>query len=128
MRWNEDGRSYEPDQRHAEIAIRELGLESAEAAATPSGNDEAKLASAPLGVPGAQPDSEAPGLPAKEASAYQGVAARLDHLAQDSADIQYACKEASGRMARPREGDWAMLKRIEQYIVGNPWLVLQFAR
>ena len=87
MRWNEGSRSYEPDQRHAEIAIRELGLESAKPATAPGTKEEAKLASAPLGVPSVQPDSEAPELPAKEAPAYQGAAARMEYLAQDRPDI-----------------------------------------
>ena len=35
IRWTKDGLEYEPDQRHSEIAIRELGLEGARAATTP---------------------------------------------------------------------------------------------
>ena len=49
IRWTEDGLEYEPDQRHSEIAIRELGLEGARAVATPGTKEELALA----GVPGA---------------------------------------------------------------------------
>ena len=62
-----------------------------------------------------------------EASLYRGIAARLNYLAQDRIDIQYACKEASRRMARPRLCDWPALKRIGRYLKGAPSYVQMFA-
>ena len=66
-------------------------------------------------------------MAATEASLYRGIAARLEHLAQDRIDIQYACKEASRRMARPRLCDWPALKRIGRYRKGAPRYVQMFA-
>ena len=63
---------------------------------------------------------------ASEASLYRGIAARLNYLAQDRIDIQYACKEASRRMARPRLCDWPALKRIGRYLFGAPRYVQMF--
>ena len=62
-----------------------------------------------------------------EASLYRGIAARLKYLAQDRTDIQYACKEASRRMARPRLCDWPAFKRIGRYLKGAPRYVQMFA-
>ena len=62
-----------------------------------------------------------------EARVFRGLAARLNHLAQDRPDIQYAAKEISRRMARPGRSDWALLKRAGRYLVGAPRAVQLFA-
>ena len=62
-----------------------------------------------------------------EASLYRGIAARLNYLARDRTDIQYACKEASRRMARPRVCDWPALKRMGRYLKGAQRYVQMFA-
>ena len=51
-------------------------------------------------------------LDATETKLYRGVVARCNYLAQDRVDIQDSCKECSRQMARPRQGDGAVLKRI----------------
>ena len=47
-------------------------------------------------------------MPPAEATRYRGIAARLNAVAQDKVDLQYACKEASRSMARPQLIDWAI--------------------
>ena len=54
------------------------------------------------------------------------MAARCNYLAQDKVNLQYATKEASRRMARPREADWALLKRLGCYLLGAPRLIQLF--
>ena len=39
--------------------------------------------------------------------------------------MQYASKEASRRMARPRLADWALLKRLGRYLLGAQLFCLQ---
>ena len=130
LRWGSDGIEYEADQRHAEIVIRDLGLDGAKALDTPGTREDKKGASAPWGVPGVQVDKEDPELDeeleAAEATLYRGITARLNYLAQDRTDLQYSCKEASRRMARPRKGDWRCLKRIGRYLIGAPRYVQTF--
>ena len=120
IRWTPEGLEYEPDQRHAEIAICELGLEGARAVTIPGTKEELALA----GVPeAASKSSSVPVellMPPAEATRYRGIAARLNFVAQDRVNLQYACKEASRRMARPQLTDWAILKRIGRYLVGCP--------
>ena len=66
-------------------------------------------------------------LNSADAKVFRGLAARLNYLAQDRPDLQYAAKEASRRMARPSERDWCLLKRIGRYLVGAPRAVQTFA-
>ena len=47
VRWIESGFEYEPDQLHAEIVVRDLGLEQAKAVATPGTKEDQALASIP---------------------------------------------------------------------------------
>ena len=60
---------------------------------------------APAGIPGAArntvPSSAEQLMPPSEATKYRGIAARLNFLAQDRIDLQYACKDASRRMSKP---------------------------
>ena len=120
LTWGEQGIEYEPDQRHAEIAIRELGLEGSNPAPTPGSREDLSLASVPTNAGGVEVVDESPELGPREASRYRGIAARLNYLAQDRADLQYACKEASRRMSKPRDDDWRLLKRIGRYLAGAP--------
>ena len=136
LRWTKEGIQYEPDQRHAEIVVRELGLTEAKKVTTPGCREDAGKAGPPCidGPTVTQRDMDpectalpaGPLLPPLEARAYRGVSARLNYLAQDRADIQFACKEAARRMAKPAEGDWALLKRVGRYLVGAPRYVQNF--
>ena len=120
IRWEADGLVYEPDQRHAEMIIREFGLEGAGSVLTPGTRGEQEVASAPDGVLGLTVEDEIEEMATADATQFRGLAARGNYLAQDRVDIQYACKEASRRMAKPRVGDWQLLKRIARYLVGAP--------
>ena len=117
LTWTDAGLCYEPDQRHAEIVIRDLGLTGGKAVSSPGSRDDANRASS-LGLD--LEDPQTPLLSSREASSYRAISARLNYLAQDRADLQYACKEASRRMARPRVGDMGLLKRIGRYLLGAP--------
>ena len=55
----------------------------------------------------------------KEASMFRGIVARVNFLAQDRSDLQFASKECSRRMSVPRVDDWGMIKRIGRYLVGE---------
>ena len=62
----------------------------------------------------------------EETTRYRALCARLNFLALDRIDIQYASKEASRRMSSPQAGDWLLLKRIGRYLVKAPRLVQLF--
>ena len=126
MRWTDSGLTYEPDQRHAEMVVRDLNLENAKIVTSLGTKEDQALASVPVGI-SVEIEDDSPLLNAEEAKLYRGVTARCNYLAQDRVDIQYACKECSRRMARPRQGDWAALKRIGRYLEGAPRFIRQFS-
>ena len=98
IRVTADGWEYEPDQRHAEMIIAELGLQDAKVAST----DEKKWE---------EDENEAP-LRSDMASRFRSIAARINYLAADRPDLMYSAKEACRQMSSPTEGGWKMLKRI----------------
>ena len=109
------GWQYEPDQRHAEIIIKTLGLESSKPVKTP-GEEENKK----------EMEENAQELDRNMSSEYRGMTARANYLAQDRIDIQYAVKELSRAMAAPTVGDWKKLKRLGRYLVGKPRVVTSY--
>ena len=59
------------------------------------------------------------------ASQYRPLIVKLDYLAQDRADVQYAGKELARGMSPPTEADWQKLKRVGRHFVGRPRMVLK---
>ena len=88
LKWTEDGIVYEPDQRHSEIAVREVGLEGAKAAPTAGKRKEQMAASVLVAALKAEVADESPELSARDASAYRGVAARCNYVGQDVCNTQ----------------------------------------
>ena len=142
IRYESWGIQYEPDPVHAEMVIRELGLEDARPVATPlsdpARHDEAgnlnerrravgSQKDRPLEIPAEPvlPDPESPLLEGDRLKRYQSVAARVNYLALDRPDIQYASKELMRKMAAPTEFDEIKLKRVGRYLRGCPRLVLK---
>ena len=70
---------------------------------------------------------EDPELGPAEARTYRGVAARLNYIAPDRADLSYAVKEAARSMSKPKESDLKKLRKIGKYLIGQPRLVIRFA-
>ena len=62
----------------------------------------------------------------EDATAYRGMVARANYLAQDRLDIQYAVKECSRAMANPTMGDWKKLKRLASYLVDKKRIRLRY--
>ena len=58
-----------------------------------------------------------------EQTRFRGTAARINFLAADRPDLQYASKETSRRMSCPTIGDWLLLKRVARYLVSHKRLV-----
>ena len=65
-------------------------------------------------------------LTATDASAFRGLAARANYLAQDRADIQFACKEVCRGMSNPTRGDLKRLRRLARYLIRVPRIVWYF--
>ena len=57
---------------------------------------------------------------------FRGVAARINYLAMDRSDLQFAAKELCRKMARPEPKDWDKARRIARYLKFRPRGVLEF--
>ena len=130
--WTADGVTYEADPRHAEILIRELGLEGSKSVTTPGAREEvAKASAVGIGNTGRlenlADDAAGAALSGQDATKYRGLAARANYLAQDRLDIQYAVKEIARRMSSPKDGDMALLKRLGRYLIGAPRAVYTYS-
>ena len=67
-----------------------------------------------------------PELRKEDASKYRGLAARLNYLALDRTDLQFAAKQVAKNMSCPRQHDWEKLKRVARYLVGAPRMIQKF--
>ena len=114
VEWTNQGILYEPDPRHVEILMNELGLKDSKSVVSP-------------GVKSAQvPDDQNPHLEHPQATKFRQLIARCNFLCQDRPDIIYAVKEAARGMATPRHADWEKLVRIAKYLKGRPRYVTMF--
>ena len=83
--WTKLGIEYEPDQRHAEIIVDELGQRGKKAVVTPgvkAGNEK-------------EEEQDEMDLDQGDAERYRSAVARGNYLSQDRLDIKYAIKELS---------------------------------
>ena len=92
LAWTPEGIAYEADQRHADLVVSTLGLQEPTGESTPGTREEVERMLKDEGEP----------LPPHAAIEYRALAARLNYLALDRPDIQYATKEAVKHMATPR--------------------------
>ena len=115
VRWIHDGWEIEPDQRHVDILVHELGLNESKPVSTPGEVDcrsEDEFGSQPLGD--------------QQATKYRALSARANYLAGDRTDIMYAVKEICRHMASPTVSAWRKLKRLGRYHKGNARLAVKY--
>ena len=115
VRWTPDGWEIEPDQRHVDLIIKELGLNDARPVSTP-GESESR-------------DEEAECsklLSTEDASRFRGLAARANYLASDRTNLMYSVKEICRHMATPTAGALKKLKRLGRYLLGNARMTARY--
>ena len=106
IKWNTWGISCEADPKHREMVIKGLGLE-----------DNSKSLNSP-GTKEERGDSNDDQQQLNE-SKYRAIVARLNYMAADMPDIQYATKEACKDMSSPTAQSWQKVKRIGRYLIGR---------
>ncbi len=139
IRLTEQGLELEADPRHAELVVRALGLEAAKPSPTPGTKatkkstvrdklqNDAEAEGEEEDEEGAGDEEEGPEeLAQGEAKEYRAIVARLNYIASDRPDIQFAVKEAARNMATPRREHWPAVKRIGKYLKGRPRLVMKY--
>jgi len=156
VRMTNEGIELEADPRHAELVIKELGLQGAKPSPVPGSKDEAKKSAGSTpesrraerqidsindartslkneiwesehsGEVAVELDDDDELLGPEDARLYRGVAARLNYVAPDRSDIAYAVKEAARNMSSPTASGLRRLKKIGRYLIGVPRLVSKF--
>ena len=90
IRWCGDKLEYEADSRHAEVIIEECEVQSWRAAKTPGVQEAAVDGGEKGGIE----------MHDHEKTRFRGVAARINYLAMDRSDLQFAAKELCRKMAK----------------------------
>ena len=143
IRLTQEGLELEADPRHAEIVIRDLGLEEAKPSPTPGvkqgtqrrngrkedveeGEEEPEEAGVSVVDEWQDREGGDSVMTPADARKYRAIVARLNYIASDRVDLQFAVKEAARNMSCPKAEDWHALKRIGKYLKGRPRLVMKF--
>ena len=116
MSWDAEGIHYEPDQTHADIIIKQLGLDNKKAVNTPGSKADNEK----------DEENDAVDLEPKFASMYRAITARANYLSQDRSDIKFAVKELSRHMARPCRRHWRKIIRLGKYLIGKQRFVCDY--
>ena len=103
----------EADERHVEILIHQLNLQSTKSLATP-------------GVWSTSSDV-GPTLPLEKHTPFRSMCMRAN-LAEDQPDVRFACKEIARLMSGTCEAGWEKLKRLGRYLAGVPQLAQRMER
>ena len=91
LRWTRHGLEYELDQRHVEKIVCDPGMEKEREVSTPCVQEGATNPDADDGRKGF--------LQPPDATKFRSIAARINYLAADRPDLQFASKCASKYMA-----------------------------
>ena len=101
LRITELGWGYEPDQRHAEMIVEQLGLKDAKAVETPT-EEEKKW----------EREEDDKELDADKQRHFRSIAARCNYIVADRPDLMFAVKCICRQMAKPTVGAWKKLTRV----------------
>ena len=112
LRATGNGWELEADQRHAELVQEALEVGQGKGVVTPGIDDN--------------PEDGAETLDAQKSHEYRSLTARLNYLAADRPDIQFAVKELCRSMSSPRELDWTRLVKVAKYLKTRPRLVMLY--
>ena len=107
IRWEREGITWTPNEKHCEVLIAEFGLEDCNTVRVPVTSDMVSL------------ETRVP-MDAEAGRKFRSAAARVNYLAQDRPDLAVASCLCAARMASPKKGDEAILKKIARYLRGAP--------
>ena len=104
VRWEHWGISYRADPKHQAIVLERFGLGDGSKGLAANGKQE-------------EPDEDDEELQGAEVREFRTTAARLNFMAQDCPDVQFATKEICREMAGPRRSSWMRVKRLARYLL-----------
>ena len=103
-----EGYAYEPDGKHTNKVLRELGLDAA-------GTKGSQVTGAK--VMADEEDLKGRTLDTSRSSWFRSVAATLNYMSLDRPDLGFAVKEICRCMSSPSELDVQKLKKVGRYLV-----------
>ena len=80
IRWTNEGLEYEADQRHADLLVKEMKV------------TESKEVTTPIVSQNIEKEEEDLEFDSHGATQYRSIAARVNYIASDRPDLQFACK------------------------------------
>ena len=107
VRWEHWGISYRADPKHRAIVLERFGLGDGSKGLAANGKQE-------------EPDEDDEELQGAEVREFRTTAARLNFMAQDCPDVQFATKEICREMAGPRRSSWMRVKRLARCLGRRP--------
>ncbi len=114
IRWTEEGLEYEADPRLHEQVVQDLGLKGCKGVGTPGVKQSYEQI---------EGDEE---LKRQQERPYRAIAARMNYLAADRPDVQYAAKEICRWMSCPTEAGLVAMKRLGRYLSQQTRLVFHY--
>ena len=118
LKWTRQGIEIEADARHVDEVLKALDMREANAVTTPCVDEQRQ-------EEGEEMPDDTP-LVGEEATKYRAVAARINYLSQDRADIRFATMRLCSKMSAPSVKDMEKLKRMARYLRGVPRSPLLF--
>ena len=113
VRWEHWGISYKADPKHRKLIAEYFGLDENSRKLTTNGiKDEGK--------------NDEEDLDNVEKTSFRAVAARLNYLAADCADVQFPAKEVCRNMANPTVGAFRTLKEVARYLLSQEAVQFNF--
>ena len=100
--------SYEPDQRHADLIVAQLGLEESKARGVTTPGEKR----------GDYRDQEP--LPRDLVTTYRSCTMRMAYLAADLPMLQFGANRLARGMSAPTMGHWNRLKRAARFLKAHP--------
>ena len=108
---------YEADPQHAEMIIRELGVEkSSSVISTPKAQEKIED----------HKNHEDEPLDGEWSTKFRRLIARAIFLSIDRPDIQFAVKELSSGMAKPCMHHWDGIVRLGKFLKNKPRYIINY--
>jgi hypothetical protein len=109
----DDGFACESDIRHAELVVKQMGLEQGKIVITPWVDEPEDPEKDEL-------------LDNEHHNKYRSLIARQNFMSHDRMDMQFTSKECARNMSSPNLRDWGKLKRSGRYLKGAPRVVMHY--
>ena len=100
------------------IVLDDLEMKDCKSVGAPISPEDLKEAASVIDETGEIDEGEY--MDAASASTYRSIAARMNYLAMDRADLQQACRCICAYMSKPLKQCCQLLKRMARYLKGRP--------